>query len=153
MYLQMPLKSVLFGSFSIIFNKSDLSIQLVDSFSFNTSSGKYFDRHQGTPSDWYHHDLEWSHSLRRAIHDLLVALSLTDTELYRNNDVRLELSYLIWNFSGNQLTGVKAMVKEIEDAGVWFEFDNEEDESFVTYGEMHLFIREGSTSPPLFPWR
>jgi len=46
------------------------------------------------------------------------------------------------------------LVKEIEDAGVWFEFDNEEDESFVTYGEMHLFIREGSTSnncPPLFP--
>ncbi|WP_268626934.1 hypothetical protein [Paenibacillus alvei] len=32
--------------------------------------------------------------LRRAIHDLLVALSLTDTELYRNNDVRFELNYL-----------------------------------------------------------
>lgn len=52
-----------------------------------------------------------------------------------------------WNFSGNQLTGVKAMVKEIEDAGVWFEFDNEEDEFFVTFEEMHLFIREGSTTP------
>ncbi|WP_268626933.1 hypothetical protein [Paenibacillus alvei] len=52
-----------------------------------------------------------------------------------------------WNFSGNQLTSVKAIVKEIEDNGVWFEFDNEEDESFVTYREMHLFIRESSTTP------
>lgn len=52
-----------------------------------------------------------------------------------------------WNFGGNTLTGVKAMVKEIEDTGVWFEFDEEENESFVTYGEMHLFIRDSSTTP------
>ncbi|MCY9543613.1 hypothetical protein M5X17_20660 [Paenibacillus alvei] len=52
-----------------------------------------------------------------------------------------------WRFSNEKLTGVKATVKEIEDTGVWFEFDGEEDESFVTYGEMHLFIREGSTTP------
>lgn len=42
----------------------------------------------------------------------------------------------------------KRQEKEIEDTGIWFDFDGEEDESFVTYDlEMHLFIREGSKTP------
>lgn len=49
-----------------------------------------------------------------------------------------------WNFDSKKLTGKKATVKEIEDTGVWFEFKGEGDQSFVTYSEMHLFIREGS---------
>lgn len=43
-------------------------------------------------------------SLRRAIHDLLVAFNLTDTELYKNNDVRFELDYLVeWEKELEQL--------------------------------------------------
>ncbi|MNW32197.1 hypothetical protein D3C74_91350 [compost metagenome] len=54
-----------------------------------------------------------------------------------------------WNLSEDsmKLTAKKAKVTEIEDTGVWFEFDGEEGESFVTYPDMHLFIREGSVSP------
>lgn len=52
-----------------------------------------------------------------------------------------------WNFNNENLTGVKATVKEIEDNGVWFEFEGEEDEFFVTFPEMQLFIRQGSTTP------
>ncbi|WP_025716793.1 hypothetical protein [Paenibacillus sp. 1-18] len=45
-----------------------------------------------------------------------------------------------WNLSGDamRLTAKKATVKEIENTGVWFEFDGEEDESFVTFPDMHL---------------
>ncbi|WP_348622577.1 hypothetical protein [Paenibacillus polymyxa] len=54
-----------------------------------------------------------------------------------------------WNLSGDamRLTAKKATVKEIEETGVWLEFDGEEDESFVSFPDMHLFIREGSTTP------
>ena len=52
-----------------------------------------------------------------------------------------------WNRSGKSLTAVKTKVTEIEENGVWFDFEGEENESFVTFGEMHLFIREGSTVP------
>ncbi|EPY07537.1 hypothetical protein PAALTS15_09519 [Paenibacillus alvei TS-15] len=42
----------------------------------------------------------------------------------------------------------KRQEKEIEDTEIWFDFDGEEDDSFVTYDlEMHLFIREGSKTP------
>ncbi|OAB40863.1 hypothetical protein PMSD_00890 [Paenibacillus macquariensis subsp. defensor] len=50
-----------------------------------------------------------------------------------------------WKFAGDdRMTPKWATTKEIEDMGVWFEFIGEEDESFVTYPEMHLFIRESS---------
>lgn len=54
-----------------------------------------------------------------------------------------------WKFSRDAMnfTAIKTTVKEIEDTGVWFQFDGEEDESFVAYPDMHLFIREGSTTP------
>ncbi|WP_240420385.1 hypothetical protein [Paenibacillus periandrae] len=52
-----------------------------------------------------------------------------------------------WNFTGHSLEAKDATAKEIEDAGVWFEFDGEDDESFVAYEEMHLFLRSSGGAP------
>lgn len=52
-----------------------------------------------------------------------------------------------WNITGRELTGKQGQVTEIEDKGVWISFDGEEEKSFVTFSDMHLFFREGSTMP------
>lgn len=50
-----------------------------------------------------------------------------------------------WWFGSEKLTGVKATVKEIEDTGIWFDFDGEDDASFVTY-DLELLFSSGKAA-------
>lgn len=43
-----------------------------------------------------------------------------------------------------RLSAAKAIAVENEETGVWFDFGDEEDESFVNFADMHLFIRDNS---------
>jgi hypothetical protein len=52
----------------------------------------------------------------------------------------------VWRFKGkDSLTFKHGVVDEIEDSGIWFGFDDDEENvSFIPYSDMHCFYRAGS---------
>lgn len=54
----------------------------------------------------------------------------------------------VWRFTKDELTPKHCTVSEIEKDGIWVEFDDEpENEYYIVFEEMHLFIRDGSNKP------